>query len=175
MQVLKRSAFTLFELLLVVVIIALIYSLVVGKLQQQKEGETVLTLSNLRSYMMALHHHDTLELRCIDQCHECYLYRDSQEIKRFKTLFESEPLVYDYDRFIGTKEHLFTPLFDNDGREFDVCFAYRIDPQGVGDSFLVALQDSVIYYPSYFGKTLRFVNVQEAVNFLNDRLDWVAQ
>jgi len=159
----------------VVVIIGVIYSLVIGKLERAKTSEAPLTLKNLRAFMLKHANHHTMELTCIERCSECTLFQDKKEVKRFTALFKSEPVVYDFDRYIGTKEHIFSPYFDKDGREFDVCFSYRIDQQGVGDSFLVQTQEGVIYYPSFFGETLSFVNIEEAVNFLQDRLAEVSQ
>ena len=173
----RKKAFTLIELLLVVVIIGVIYGLVINSMQRINDKEATLSFETLPTFLKMLHQQNSVAFVCIDNCQECAVYVDG-EMEREVNAFMKEERVLHFWRFDanqGTQELRFTPIFDEDDREFDVCFRYEIFKDGSSTEMIVETDKKSYDYRGPLHKVTRFPSLQDLENSRQDELQEVLQ
>lgn len=162
-----RSAFSLIELLIVVVIVGIVYTLALPNFDLLKRYETKeLSLENLRDFLQNIPHEKTLSLFCIDACHECFILRDGEQLKEqdnlFKGFIDESVEFYTYNPLRGMeKKELGVYLMDAHNAE-QLCFAYTINNALQGSELYIAYKDRVYDYTSAF-ETKTYASLQEAI------------
>ena len=135
----QKKAFTLLELLLVVVIIGVVYGLVISSMKKINNKEARLSFETLPSFLSTFHQQNNVSLVCIDNCRKCALYIDHEEVKEIKPFMKDQRRLnfWRFDANLGAQELRFRPMFDEDEREFDVCFRYEIFIDGSSSEMIV--------------------------------------
>lgn len=159
----EKRGFTLLELMLVVLIIGLIYGLSLSGLKQRSEEPYALTLETLPEYLKRFHHRNTVAAVCTDRCLTCDLYVDGEVVKSLDPFVDDSAAFYRFDLHLGTRDVVWTPLFDEGGREKEVCFRYDIRPDGSSEEMMVLYKNEVIDYPGYFAPAARFASLDDAI------------
>jgi prepilin-type N-terminal cleavage/methylation domain-containing protein len=155
-----KGGFTLFELMLVIVIIGFIYALVAVKFSQQEEKE--LKLSNLPKILLDSRFHKSAEVVCLDDgSKSCNLYFDNQLSKMSLQLFKKKPIVYRLMPDETLKEIEFEPVIDEDQRAIPVYFRYRVRKNGSGDEMIVDDGKGALLMFAY-ADPVRFNDVESA-------------
>jgi prepilin-type N-terminal cleavage/methylation domain-containing protein len=153
----KRNSFTLIELLIVVLIIGIVYSLAITNFQNLKEGKTEPNLLNLKTKLDSLDKVSTAKLMCLDECESCYIYVDDvldEEVsKEFEDFFDEEVRVYRYDVNYGLVELKDKIFFNSEGVEEDICFSLSVDKNGVSEQVIVEYKDKFYDFSVYFTNT----------------------
>ncbi len=142
----SSRAFTLFELLLVVVLISIMYGIFVHKLTRPPQSDTdKLTLLTLKEFLGTFPFKRKAEAICLEPCSECHLYFDGKQAddEGFK-LFKSHPNVYRPDRFGQLRTIDFLPMMDAQETLQNVCFVYTLYANGSGSHY--AVEDDKNYY-----------------------------
>lgn len=165
----RRYAFTLIELMIVIVIIGIVYVLALTSIKSHSDKKESLTLRTLPKFMESIHSHDELFLTCIDNCKACYLFRDGEFEDEIDPFIDEDIRIYKYDVNLGTNEIHYTPFFDEEGREFDVCFRYELSPEGVHSEMAVESESGVIAYPSYFGEVREYKKIEDYIEAEEER------
>ena len=153
-----RHGFTLLELIVVVFIISLIYSLVFSNMQKRENKPKVLTPLNLKDNVFRLINGEG-EFFCVSKCKECYYSQtNSTNIKRFKgklALGELEVYILDSDDNFQRVEY---------GRVDDekLCIRYNIYSNKSSSQIVIKNRDGVFYIPSYFGESKKVNDLDEA-------------
>ena len=167
MKTVSKSSFTLFELLIVILIISIIYAIFVQRLSSK---EQLLKSKGIEAIGELLERYDfnkSVSLRCTDKCKKCYIFVDGNKTKEIDSPFTSEPKVYDFDIHGILSQLKFTPIFDENNNPQEVCFAYFRYPNKSASSYIVEYQDEFyIFYP-LLHPPLKVTTIQEA----QDRFD----
>ena len=159
-----KKAFSLIELLIVIVIIGVVYTLAVTKLQTVQEGEMTPSLSNLKEYLVSfLKEGEEAQILCFDDCSECSIYVDTQKIKDIESFIDSSVERYRYDALFGPVAIKSDIFFNNEGRQEDVCFSLSVDRHLVADQVMVVYKEKVYDYTPYFEKPFEYDYIEEAV------------
>jgi len=166
----KRDGFTLLEMMIVVVLIAIIYSLLLSK---QKKVDQNLTLDIAHPYRALLYRfwdHNHLSIVCEDRCKECFVYEDQKRvIKEIKPIFDKNntPKVYIFSDNGSIKRADFIQL---DPKQADkrVCFRYDLYGNGSSTEMLLEYKDKVVYLPPYFDNQKIFSSMQKAQEYLDN-------
>lgn len=167
-----RQAFTLIELMLVVLIIGLIYGLSLGGLKQYgKVSNTHVTPLTLQTFLKG--HGPGSELLCTEECNVCAIYRDGEKIDEVDPFIDAADTVHRFDHRYGSVSVTFAPRFDAQGVEVPVCFEYAYLPDGTFPRLMLQHRDHVYVYPSYFGEVSQFESVDEAVSAYRETLNEV--
>ncbi len=142
----NSKAFTLFELLIVVVLISILYGVFVHKLSRPKQSKTdQLTLMNLKSFLLDIPFKRKIEVICLEPCKECNIYIDNKKSKSDAfSLFKSVPNVYFPDNFGQLKTVNFLAQVDKNDAINNVCFKYTLLNNKSGSYY--ALEDDGDYY-----------------------------
>jgi len=170
-----KRAFSLIELLIVIMIIGVVYTLAIGNFKKLSEEHSKLTLENLKEYLYSIKHSKSVKLLCLDDCSECDLYVDGNKSRTVEGFLDKSVKVYRYEFSYGAVEMEKEVYFNIDDVEEDVCFSYEVDKRGVGDQMLVEFKTKVYDYSSYFTKTAVYNSVEDAVNAREELIREVMQ
>ncbi|MBA3026564.1 MAG: type II secretion system protein [Sulfurimonas sp.] len=160
----KRAAFSLIELMIVVMIMGVVYSLSINGLQRSAKGAENVTLMNLKNYMLSLEYEKNVRLLCLDECESCDILVDGVKQETLEKFLDKSVKTYRYEFLQGVHEVKHELYFNQENVEEDVCFSYSIDKQGVGEQVLVEYKKAVYDFTPYFSSTIKYASIQEAVN-----------
>jgi prepilin-type N-terminal cleavage/methylation domain-containing protein len=160
-----KKAFSLIELLIVIVIIGVVYTLAITNLQTITEEKLTPSFLNLKEYLLSFEDESQkIELICFDDCKECSVYRDGEKVKVIDSFFDDSVESYRYDYLQGPRQIQKRVFFNEEGRQEDVCFSFSIDKNSVSDQVLVVYKDKVYDYTPYFQEVLVYDYLEEAVD-----------
>jgi prepilin-type N-terminal cleavage/methylation domain-containing protein len=161
---LSRAAFSLIELMIVVMIMGVVYTLSINGLQRSGKGAANLTLLNLKEYMLSLEHKESVKILCLDECEKCDILVDGTKQETLENFLDKSVKTYRYEFLQGVHEASYALEFNTENIEEDVCFSYSIDKQGVGEQVLVEYKNAVYDFSPFFTSTLKYASLQEAVD-----------
>ena len=171
----KKSAFTLLELMIVVVIMGVVYTLSTNSFAKLKEQSTKLTFLNLKEHLLALGNHEEVELLCLDDCSTCTIYVNKNKVQELEKFLDSDVEAYRYEFNYGFTKIEPRVYFNEENIEEDVCFSYKVDKEGVGDQVLIAYKDKYYDYTSYFENTLVYDSLEDASSAKKDKAEEVSR
>jgi len=165
-----RSAFTLMEMLIVVILMGVIYSLMLNYLKPKKEKISLLLSSPFRALLLPYWHYSHVILLCEHKCEKCMildsngsiLARDiSYPLKDFRG---SRVYRLSYDGKLD--EVTFVQPFPSEER---VCFRYDLYPNKSSSELFLENEDgTVLYLPPYFNDTKKFASLNQAESYFED-------
>ena len=158
-----KKAFSLIELMIVIVIMGVIYTLSVQSFSNKSEESKKVTLLNLKEYMQGLEHEKSVKLLCLDDCKSCDLFVDGEKKRVIEDFLDESIRVYRYEFLSGTREVLKDVYFNEEEVQEDVCFSYTVDKQGVGDQVLVEFKESVYDFTTYLSPTKKYASLESAI------------
>jgi len=151
--------------MIVIVIIGVVYTLVITKLDSVKEKKSLASLSTLKEYLGSFSKgHESVELLCKESCSECALYVEGQKVEDVESFFDESIEFYTYRYGEGASL-----------RREDSCFRFSIDAEGIADQVLISYDSYVYDYTPYFQKTKRYDSLSEAVDAKDKLIEEVLQ
>jgi prepilin-type N-terminal cleavage/methylation domain-containing protein len=153
-----HSAFSLLELMIVIVLISLVYALVFASMQKKQKEPDAMRVENLKS---TLHQQGLLhtkgELFCLDKCKKCYLYQDEETSEYEGKLALGDLTVYR----MGSDDRLEKLEF---GRYQDhpVCLRFKFYHNGSSSQMIIQNKTGIYYLPALFGETVKVASLEEA-------------
>ncbi len=149
-----RKAFTLIELIIVIVIMGMIAGFVSSRLSLMSERSSVLTPATLKSYLSAFNSDKRLDLFCYDHSTRCDLWEGDKKIRNDLLLESNRSLsVRRFDRF----GHLVfaDPVVrtDVDGSR-EGNFVFSLYPEGVTSSLIFETEGKYIAYTPFSGPAI---------------------
>ena len=165
-----KKAFSLIELIIVVVIMGVVYMLAVHNLQNFKDPVTALSLQNLKVYLQKIPHTKSVELLCLDDCSSCDVLVDGEKdpnTTAFDNFIDNSIKVYRYDFNLGFQEQGKKVYFNNENIEENICFSFSVDNKGVSEQVAVQFKDKVYDYTTYLSPTPVYGSLKELVDAKN--------
>ena len=153
----ERRAFSLLELLIVIMIISLSYMLVFSSMQKASTEPKALTPLNIKSSLLDGNVTGDRELLCINNSQKCFLYQDNniipyeyklslKDLKVYKINSEDNTYKVDYGRFKGDK----------------ISFRFNIYANGSSSQMIIEQNNKFFYLPTFFGKPQVVSSLDEA-------------
>lgn len=159
-----KKGFTLFELLIVVIIIAVVYFLLVPKFN--KNSHESYEFKDIKKFLKSFPMDKKTMLLCIKDCKECYIY--SNEKKIATDFIKGELKAYSFNgRNFEDKEFFEPKYIDSNER---ICFKYELFPSGVSSESFVEYNGRGYYFPPYFEEAKEFENMYEAQSYYEQTL-----
>lgn len=95
-----RYGMTLFELLIVMIVVGIVYSVGLFTLKKEKISSATITISAIKRTLLALEHSGEIRMVCDKSCQECRIW-DSRNTLLSTLHLQSErrPIRYGFDRF----------------------------------------------------------------------------
>lgn len=123
-----HKGMSLFELLIVMTIIGVVYSIGVFTLKTEKTTAQVLNLSTLKTTLLALNTSGRLRLICDAPAQECRIFsNDGKMIKSAHLQSNGTIQRYGYDRF-GELHPLGNVIVQNGGKSVQSSFEFILNP-----------------------------------------------
>ena len=141
-----KKAFTLFELIIVIVLVGIIYYLTISNFSLKQQKVDTLSLVNLKEKLSTFDFEEKVSLQCTDTDNiECLIVVDNviQE-EKVTELFQRCPDVYEYSKELKRKE--FYPLNVNDNDKISICFRFDLLRDGHSSQMIVELDNKVLIY-----------------------------
>ena len=160
-----KKAFSLIELLIVIVIVGVVYTLAVSSFTKMGDTSTQVSLKNLKEYLQSFQHEKSVKFLCLDDCSSCDIFVDGkiqEEMKgSFDNFLDSSVKVYKHHFYEGMQESTNEVYFNSEDIEEDVCFSYTVDKKGIGEQVFVEFNKKVYDFSSYFGETPVYNSLSE--------------
>ena len=150
----KRGAFSLIELLIVVLIVGVVYTLAISNFENVKEGKTKPTLLNLKQKLDAIDARHLAKLICLDECKSCTVWIDAKEnedaSKEFEDFLDEQVKMYRYDTNFGLMSLQEKVFFNDEGQDEQICLSLSVDKNGVSEQVIVEYKDRFYDFTPYF-------------------------
>ncbi|MDD4504943.1 MAG: type II secretion system protein [Sulfurospirillaceae bacterium] len=160
-----KRGFTLFELLIVIVIITSSYLLVIPFLSQNKVQP--FEFKKLKNYLVAMNPSGKVTLICIKECQECYIFMGNEKIKT--DAIKGNVVSYSFVNGHFEELEFFAPKYFEPHEK--ICFKYQVDSSNnLGDELLANYQDAFYYFSPYFNETMMYKELSEAQNHYKELL-----
>lgn len=167
-----RNAFSLMELLIVVMIIGVVYKLALNNFKKIDENLMEVSLKNLKEYLQKLPHEKSVKILCLDKCKECKIFVDGRIVpeleESFDDFLDDTMKVYAYDSSFIPFEPQKSVFFNKDGVEENVCFSYEIDKNGIGEQVLLEFKGRVYDYSSPKTVVPEYDSIEDAMRYKQD-------
>jgi len=162
--------------MIVIVIIGVVYTLAVTKLQSVGEEVSTPTLGTLKEYLISLNkEHTGVRLLCLDDCSECNVYKDDVKVQSIENLLDSSVERYRYDFLEGSVLLRDEVYFNAEGRDENICFSFSIDKNNISDQIIVVYKDKAYDYTSYFSKAEVYDSIEELIEIKEKQTQEVMQ
>jgi prepilin-type N-terminal cleavage/methylation domain-containing protein len=141
----NKKAFTLFELLIGISLISIIYMFAINSFSNNsKLSDEKISLDNLKQFLLKQEFNNNIKLQCIDEDFTCFVSID-KELQENKTnpLFEKKPTIYNYTQRPETIEFKSLELENLDS--FDIIFEFECKRDGKCDELVVETQENGVY------------------------------
>ena len=159
----RREAFSLLELMIVIIIISLAYGLVFSSMGKREQAPRALEAGNLKStlFEQGLYHHRS-ELFCLDKCQRCYLYRDGETSQ-----YEGKLALGDIEIYTMGSNRKLEKLDFGRFQDHPVCLRFKLYENGSSSKMVIKSDRGIYYIPAMFGKTIKTASLEEAEAYWN--------
>jgi len=165
----KREAFTLFELIIVVVIIGVVYSLVFSNFNTKKKVQ-IFKIANIKEALIPYWKRgNQLDFYLYDGCQKSAIFINDVYQEEIEANIENSEFkkveIYKADARGEEQKQEFSPIII-DNKLQKVCFKYTLFPNGSNSSYIVKKEPLFyIFYP-YFQDVNTTKDLQEAMEML---------
>jgi len=101
---LQKRAFSLIELLIVIVIIGVVYTLAITNMNKLSDPKEKLTLLTLKEYLLSFSDAKRVKLLCLDDCSNCDILADNEKVANVEDFLDESVKSYRYESAYGTVE-----------------------------------------------------------------------
>ena len=167
----SRGGFTLFELILVIVLIGVIYGIFINKLTTKSKKDTAaVTLETIGAYLKPYSENAEGDVRfvCLEDCHACDVYAGGKRIDDTTVrLFDRAPAVFKKDALGEWQQVEFLPKVNSEDVQEPVCFEYTLYANGSGSSYIVGYDDVYYLFDAYFRPVSTYPTLEAAQSAYN--------
>jgi len=160
--IVNKKGFSLFELILVIILIGLVYSLVLGKLDNKKNLK-IKKLENLKA-ILAKKSTGKIDLIVYDGCKRVMI--NNKEIEFDSNLFKDIEVYSIVEARLEKIE--FTPLYLKE-KFYDVCLRYSIYENKSSSSYIIKKDKKYIVFYPYFKDSEVYLNESDAIEALSNQ------
>ncbi len=159
-----KKAFTLIELIIVIVLISTTYFLVFSNDSfSVKKDEKILDLFNLKEYLLNnFEFEKELSFLCIEDDYSCYIKKDGILDKNFKVtnFFKTEPDIYQYN---SDEEKVEFEKLRVDNVNHNVIFELKINSDYKTNEFIADTLDSGVFvFNSIFTQPKKYKSLNDS-------------
>ncbi|MDR1976395.1 MAG: hypothetical protein LBQ18_05330 [Campylobacteraceae bacterium] len=173
MRRVRKGGFTLFELLLVMLLLVITYGLFMQNFAFKSDPyEEEVKLEKLNLYLLESlgGNKAKVSLKCVDDCSYCHVLLNGVDTNKTIELFEKgfEPIAYKYD---GKRldRIIYDDYYREDRKRERVCFSYNVYPNGSADKVVLEYRDRFYLLENYMEEGKVFANLNEASDYLEEK------
>ncbi|MDD2828316.1 MAG: type II secretion system protein [Sulfuricurvum sp.] len=156
----SRSGMTLFELLIVMTIVGIIYSIGLFTLKKEHITAPTLNLTTLKTTLLALSQSGEIRLNCDTSCHECRIISNDDTLLTTANLKATGVLQrYGFNRF-GELTPWGKVVTQSKGEMSQGCFEMTLHPDG-STTPLILKSDTTFYAYTPLGGNKPYITQSE--------------
>lgn len=163
-----KKAFSLIELLIVVLIVGIVYSLAISGFESLKDGKAKPSLLNLKTYLSKVQYKNEVKLLCLDGCESCSVLVDGELNQKLSEEFDGfldysvKTYLFNVNTGLQIKED--SIFFNHENVSEDICFSFSVDKKGVSDQVIVEYKNFVYDFTSHLSPTKKYASTQELID-----------
>jgi prepilin-type N-terminal cleavage/methylation domain-containing protein len=165
-----RAGFTLFELLLVLLLIVIMYGLFVQNFSFGKKEEESVKLEKLNLYLSEhfIVEKEVVSLRCLDNCNVCKVLVDGNDTNVTLDVFEKDSGTINAYKYNGKRleKVQFDDYHADEYKREKVCFRLDVYPNGSSDKIALEYKGKVYMFENYLEDGQVFASVLAAQDYL---------
>ena len=167
----SRPAFSLLELMIVILIISIVYALVFASMQRGEKEPKALQADNLKSTLLEQgNSHVKSEFFCVDKCTSCYLYKDGETSK-----YEGKLALGDITAYRMGENGKLEKIDFGRYQDHPVCLRFKFRSNGSTSKMVIESKSGIYYLPSLFGTTTKTASLEEAEALWSKYADILAE
>ena len=147
-----KKAFTLFEIIIAIILISLLYYFAIDSFdKKQLLVQDKITLFNLKSTLLKYEFDNDIEVKCIDDRFDCFLFIDGAiQQKKLPSFFDKKPIIYKYQKDLEQIEYLTLELEALE--KYDIIFDYKCIKSGKCTESIVETEEKVYIFNDLYNK-----------------------
>ncbi|MDP3302461.1 MAG: type II secretion system protein [Sulfuricurvum sp.] len=159
----SHKGMTLFELLIVVTIIGIVYSVGLFTMKKEKINTAIMNISTLKTTLLALSPSSEIRLHCDVACHDCSVISEGDKVLTTLHLQSDNDISrYGFDRF-GELNKLGNTVSNVNGVLQQGCFEMTLYPDGTATPLILKKQDTFYAYTPMGGDKPYIAKNEEAL------------
>jgi len=158
-----KEAFTLIELLIVILIVSLVYYFGFSGFEFNKPKPKALTPLNLKSTLQSSEWFDGhMTLLCVEKCKTCYFRRNIRaNFRPYKNAIDLTGVIpYTIDERNNLQEIEYGRYDDK-----QICLVMDFYNNGSSTQIILKQGDNAYFLPAFFGKAKRFDSIEDAKEY----------
>jgi Tfp pilus assembly major pilin PilA len=167
-----KNSFTLIELIIVVLLIGLVYSIAIG-FYSKKESVKIDDLTKLKEKLLSFktEEKDKITFVMYDDCKKnAVLINNKPTYKDIDIDIDGNIEVYTIDMYGNLKRVEFLDILI-DGKKENVCFRFNIFPNNSNNSYIVKLKNRYYIVKPYFEQIQTTSALNKAIDlYINEKL-----
>ena len=157
-MILRRNAFSLLELIIVVMLISVSYMLIFSSMQKSSSEAKALSPLTLKSILLDQNLSSTeAEFFCLNKCKVCFLHQYGETVQYEGKLDLEKLVVYKIDADDNSYKVDFGRLEDH-----PVCLRFSLHTNGSSSQMIIEKDRRFYYLPTYFGSPIETDSLSEA-------------
>ena len=153
----SRKAFSLLELIIVVMIISISYMLVFSSMQKESKAPKALTPLNLKSSLLDSNLTGIKEFICVNNFKECFIYQNGVAIPYVNKISLKDISVYKIDEEDNSHKVDYGRYNDN-----KISLRFSIYSNNSSTQMIIKQNKNFFYLPTYFGEVKKVSSLDEA-------------
>ncbi len=164
-----RSAMSLFELIVVVIIVGVVYSLAIFSLKKEKAISSSMSVSSIKTTLLSFSQQSEIKMVCDVSCQECRLYDHNGKILTTLTLVSETPIHrYGFNRF-GELQKWGNAVVSGKERLSQGCMEVTLSPDGLITPLILKSENTFyVYTPLGDAKPYRSTSEEAVRKFVFD-------
>jgi prepilin-type N-terminal cleavage/methylation domain-containing protein len=141
-----RRGMSLFELIVVVMIVGILYSLAIFTLKKEKVIPLTMSLSSIKTTLLSFSQQSEIRMVCDISCQECSIFDHNANLLTTLTLVSEGPVQrYGFNRF-GELQRWGNAVVSHEGRLSEGCFEVTLSPDGLITAFILKSKNTFYVY-----------------------------
>lgn len=141
-----RSAMSLFELIIVVIIVGVVYSLAIFTLTKEKAIPSTMSLSSIKTTLLSFSQQSEIRMSCNVSCQECKLFDHNGKVLTTLTMVSHSAIHrYGFNRF-GELQQWGNTVVSREGKLTQGCLNVTLSPSGVITPFILKSENTFYVY-----------------------------
>ncbi len=168
-----KKAFTLFELIIVITLVSIVYYLTLSNFDINKKQIDTITLTNLKQTLLKIDFEDNISIKCVDDENiDCLVIVDGEiQETKIKNLFTNCPDVYEY-----SKEQIKIEFDDLELEQLEylnICFEFNINKNKASSQMIVDTNNEVFIYDNISNEPIKIKYLKEISLYFDKKNDEV--
>jgi hypothetical protein len=168
-----KKAFTLFELIIAVILVSLLYYFAIDSFSQKnfKEKKNI-TLTNLKQTLLQYDFNDNITIQCIEDDFSCFVFIDDiLQKEKINPLFKEVPTIYNYAKDLTRVD--FNELELEQLDTYNIVFKYSCKKDKKCSEYIVELPNKVYIFNDIYTKPTTINYISDINDYFDNKIQEV--